>query len=104
MAIDRSLFTLDRLLDALLDDRHGNVDAWRRHAEIVPGYVAAEHPPRTMCIVRVGREFLRYGTGPIQGYFWDAYGDDFKRPEYALLALLQAPPPPSMVLRGLPRP
>ncbi len=37
---------------------------------------------------------LRYSAGPLQGYFWDIYGEDFHSPELALLALSQAPPPP----------
>lgn len=37
--------------------------------------------------------FLRYSHGPLQGYFWDVYGDHFNSPELALWALSQAPPP-----------
>ncbi len=72
--IDPSLFTVERLLATMLDDQHGNVDAWRKYAEIVPKYM----PPypgadtRPICVVKLGKSFLR-GHGH---YFWDMYGDD----------------------------
>jgi hypothetical protein len=95
--IDRSLFSLDVLLDTLLDDMFGNLHPWRRHAEIVPRYMPPHATPdtRAKCVVRWGSEFLRYSAGPRQGYFWDMYGEDFHTPERALLALLSAPVPPS---------
>lgn len=99
--IDPSLFTVERLLATMLDDCHGNVDAWRKLAEIVPDYM----PPypskdtRPTCVVRVGESFLCHSKGPRQHYFWDTYGDDMLRPELALMALLQAPVPPWLVNR-----
>jgi hypothetical protein len=97
--IDPSLFTVESLLKALLDDSFGNVDAWRRCAEIVPKYM----PPfprsdtKPICAVRCGESFLRYSAGPAQGFFWDLYGEDFGTPALALLGLCQAPPPPFLV-------
>ena len=37
---------------------------------------------------------LRHSRGPVQGYLWDIYGDDFQSLGIALLALSQAPEPP----------
>lgn len=94
--IDPSLFTVERLLATMLDDVSGNVDRWRRFAEIVPGHM----PPypakdtRPACVVRWGESYLRYSKGPRQGFTWDIYGDDMLTPELALLALMQAPVPP----------
>lgn len=92
--IDPSLFTVQRLLDALLSDDFGNRDAWRRLAEIVPNYMppfpSAETRART--VVRCGSQFLRYSKGPHQGHFWDVYGDDYGTPELALIALLKVTP------------
>jgi len=97
MAIDPALFTVEGLLGDLLDDKHGNRDAWRKHATIEVGYMPPFPSPDTTptCVVRFGKEFLRYSRGPRQGYFWDVVGDDFLRPSLALTALLQAPVPPS---------
>jgi hypothetical protein len=103
--IDPSLFTVESLLKALLDDSFGNVDAWRRCAEIVPKYMPP-HPrsdTKPICAVRCGDSFLRYSVGPGQGYFWDMYGEDFINPSLALLALCQAPPPPFLVKMDLVR-
>lgn len=101
--IDPSLFTVERLLATMLDDMFGNVDRWRKFAEIVLDYrapfAAPDEPAKV--VVRYtptgGRSvvFLRYSKGPRQGYSWDIYGDNFHTPELALLALLQAPVPPS---------
>jgi hypothetical protein len=98
--IDPKLFTVERLLKALLFDIYDN--AWQQHAEIVPEYM----PPypskdtRPRCVVKLGSSFLRCSGGPVQGYFWDIYGDDMFSPELALLALLQAPVPPWLLRRG----
>lgn len=94
--IDPALFTVERLLATMLDDMHGNVDRWRKYAEIIPKYM----PPypsaetRPSCVVRWRDNYLRYSKGPRQGFSWDIYGDDMQTPELALLALLQAPVPP----------
>jgi hypothetical protein len=97
--IDPSLFTVERLLEAMFDDVFGNVDAWRKYAEIVPDYMPpyphAETKPT--CVVKMGGSFLRYSAGPRQQYVWDMYGDDMGTPERALLALLAAPIPPWLV-------
>lgn len=99
--IDPKLFTVESLLKEFFDDTFGNVNAWRKHAEIVPKHMPrfpdAETHPR--CVVRLGDSFLRYSEGPRQGVFWDMYGDDFLTPELALIALLQAPVPPWLVRR-----
>jgi hypothetical protein len=97
--IDPSLFTVERLLAAMLDDIYGNIDAWRKDAEILPQYMPPSPQPDTCsrCVVRHRSSFLRYSKGPRQGCTWDLYGDDFVSPEQALLALLQAPVPPSIV-------
>lgn len=97
--IDPSLFTVERLLATMLDDVAGNVDKWRKFAEIIPKYMPP-HPredTRPRCVVRLGDSFLRHSAGPRQGYFWDMYGDDMRTPEMALLALLRAPIPPRCV-------
>lgn len=97
--IDPQLFTVDALLVAMLDDHHGNRDVWRQHAEILVDYV----PPFRVndadpkCVVRYGNSFLRYSRGPGQGHFWDMYGEDYLTPSLALMALLQAPVPPSLL-------
>lgn len=99
--IDASLFTVERLLDVMLDDMFGNRDSWRAQAEIVPQYMPPypREDTRPTCQVRIGKSYLRYSKGPRQGYFWDSYGDDMHSPERALLALLAAPVPPWMVKR-----
>ena len=95
--IDPSLFTVERILAVIFDDQHGNVDAWRKFAVIVPKYM----PPypradtRPACVVRLGKSFLR-GHG---SYFWDMYGEDYGTPERALMALLRAPVPPFALKR-----
>jgi hypothetical protein len=94
--IDPTMFTAERLVAALLYDMAGNVNAWRKWAEIVPAYM----PPypgddtRPRCVVRLGGSFLRGGGDTL---FWDMYGDDFHTPEHALLALCRAPVPPGLV-------
>lgn len=99
--IDPSLFTVERLLATMLDDESGNRDKWRKFAEIVPGYMPPFPRPETRptLVVRYGTSMLRYSKGPRQGYFWDLYGDDFYTAELALMALLQAPVPPSRCKR-----
>jgi hypothetical protein len=97
--IDRSLFTLDRLLDQMLDTVHGSRNYWWHLAEIVPAFMPPypREDTRPTCVVRVRGSFLRYSVGPRQGFFWDMYGDNFHTPELALLALLQAPVPPPLI-------
>lgn len=108
--IDAQQISLDALLETLLDIGR---NPWRRHVEIIPAYM----PPnpladtRPSCVVRYtgGEEiaFLRYSKGPKQGHFWDMYGEDYMHPHLALIALLEAPPPPprfSVTFRLAPKP
>lgn len=37
--------------------------------------------------------YLRWSHGPLQGYFWDMYGDAFHSKEVALVAISMAPAP-----------
>lgn len=101
--IDPSLFTVESLLAAPLDDMHGGRDMWRKHARIVRDYMPPFPRPgtRPICVVQFEGSFLRYSNGPRQGHFWDCYGDDYFRPEIALIALLQAPIPPFLIHRDL---
>jgi len=105
--IDPSLFTVKRLLAALLDDHCGNKDRWRNLAEIIPRWMppCPQKNTQPKCIVRYRLNcnedwlYLRYSKGPAQGHGWDTYGDDYQTPELALLALLEAPVPPSSLKR-----
>lgn len=101
--IDPKLFTVERLLSVLTDHGHGNRNVWVKLAEIIPDYMPpfpdAKTKPR--CVVKCGQSFLRHSRGPLQGHFWDIYGEDYQSPELALVALLQAPPPPSFIKREI---
>jgi len=110
MAIDASLFTAEKLIDALLHDSSGNRDRWRRNAEIIPAYVPPGVRDRRDPIVAVRYQygdgahekvFLRYSKGPLQGHSWDIYGDDYQTPELALMALLEAPVPPQLLVKSV---
>jgi hypothetical protein len=92
---DASRFDVQRLVNLLLTQH------WMHECKIIPDYM----PPypradtRSTCQVwypyKDGSETgLRYSKGPLQGYFWDNYGEDFHSPELALIALSQAPAPP----------
>jgi hypothetical protein len=97
--IDPRLFTVEALLSSMLDDSHGNRNKWGALAEVVPDYMPP-HPQadtRPKCVVKCGLSFLRYSAGPRQGHFWDMYGDDYQTPALALMALLEAPIPPSYI-------
>lgn len=92
---DPSQFDMDKLLRMLLTQH------WMHECEIVPEYLppnpSAESRPE--CRVRYTYEdgqttFLRYSKGPLQGYFWDLYGDDMHSPELAIVAISQSPAPP----------
>lgn len=37
--------------------------------------------------------YLRYSRGPLQGFFWDVYGEDMQEIELAIIALSKAPVP-----------
>lgn len=101
--IDPNLFTVESLLAAFLADSHGNVDRWRKFADILPEYMPPypSEDTKPKCVVRYsyaagGEAFLRYGRGPVQHHFWDIYGEDYQTPELALMALLVAPVPPGL--------
>jgi len=72
---------------------------WHAKCEIIVDYVypnSKTDRPRTVIRYNDGSEhppFLRHSAGPLQGFFWDIYGDDFQSVELALLALAQAPVP-----------
>lgn len=92
--MDSTQFDLDRLVKLLLTEH------WKHECKIIPNYMppfpsAATRPTcQIEYVYKDGtRTGLRYSKGPLQGYFWDVYGDDFRSPEVALVALSQAPPP-----------
>ncbi len=86
------VFNWERLLDTLLDSRHHR---WREeviiHKEYMPPHPREDSRPEVQ--VEYKNRFLRYSRGPLQGYFWDVYGEDMHTPELAFYALLQAPSP-----------
>ena len=102
--IEPQLLDMMKLLDLLFEDGT-NCKAldWRRFATIEPVYVPYPEPNvRPKCVVRFGtKDFLRHSAGPRQHHFWDMYGDDYLSPELALLALVQAPPPPRVLAVGI---
>lgn len=92
---DPAKFNMDRLIRLMLTQH------WMHECEIIPDYM----PPypgrdtRPTCVVRYTYDsgstaFLRHSVGPLQGYFWDAYGEDLHTPEMALICISQAPAPP----------
>lgn len=92
---DPAQFKMDKLVRLLLRDH------WMHEAKITPDYMPPHPRPdtRPRCTVSwTGPDgqttWLRHSLGPLQGYSWDSYGDDFHSPELALLALSQAPAPP----------
>lgn len=93
--LDASQFKPQKLVNLLLTQH------WMHECKIIPDYM----PPfpgkdtRPTCqihyVYKDGTDTgLRYSRGPLQGFGWDSYGDDFHSPELALVALSQAPPPP----------
>lgn len=97
--IDPKLFTVERLLAELFDHCFGNRDVWRQQAEIIVDYMPPFPRPNTRpsVVVRFEEVFLRHSKGPLQGHSWDIYGDDYMTAELALIALLEAPIPPSAI-------
>lgn len=97
------MFDLEKLVKTLAGQ------TWMRQCEIIPAYMPpnprADTQPR--CVVRYrdplrgpvqegerdGYTYLRHSGGPLQGTFWDIYGDDFHSPELALVMLAVSPPP-----------
>ncbi len=91
---DPAQFNMDRLVRLLLRDH------WMHECKIDPAWMPAHPRPETRPICSVGwpekdgrTTYLRYSLGPLQGYSWDIYPDDFHTPELALYALSQAPAP-----------
>jgi len=86
-------FSPEKLIKLLLDQE------WHEKCEIVPDYMPPFPSPETKPIVVVKYPnphkdtFLRYSVGPLQGYFWDIYGDDMHSVEIAIVALSRAPIP-----------
>ncbi len=91
---DPKQFDLAKLINMMLTQH------WMHECKIIPDYM----PPfpgkdtRPTCQIQYIYEDgtttgLRYSRGPLQGFFWDIYGEDFHSPELALVALSQAPPP-----------
>ena len=76
---------------------------WTDRVEIIPHYMPP-HPnkdtrPSVAIRYNSGSDhppFLRYSAGPLQGYFWDVYGEDFQSIPMAVIAISQAPPPRSV--------
>jgi hypothetical protein len=88
-------FDVEKLIAVMLSAH------WMHECVIHPAYMPPfpREDTRPTCKVSWtepdgGSHWLRHSAGPMQGYFWDVYGDDFLRPELALLAVSQAPPPP----------
>ena len=88
--IDAAMFNMQKLIECMFQFN------WQHQCEIIPDYMPPYPGKDTQpkCVVKFGGAFLRYSAGPMQGYFWDCYGEDFIDPELALMALAHAPPPP----------
>jgi hypothetical protein len=91
---DPSQFNLDKLIRVLLDQH------WMHECKIVQAYMPPRPDPGTRPTCQVHYHYpdgthscLRYSKGPLQGYFWDFYGEDFHSPELALIAITRAPAP-----------
>lgn len=74
---------------------------WQKTVVIITDYMPpfprADTRPRTVVSWRGANTtwFLRWSHGPVQGYFWDAYGDDFLNLTLAMRAILFCDEPPS---------
>jgi hypothetical protein len=94
---DTSNIDVQKLVNKLL------TQLWQHECQIITNYMPKYPRPDTTvsCVIRhtvnEGNQFLRYSNGPLQGFFWDVYGDDFHTPELALIALSQAPTPSGAV-------
>lgn len=82
------------LMRLLLDE------PWHAKCEIIadymPPYPSEDTQPTIQIRYNDGSEyppFLRYSHGPLQGYFWDMYGDHMNSIELAVIALSRAPAP-----------
>jgi hypothetical protein len=92
--MDASLFDCQRIVNCMLTQH------WMHECEIDPAYMPPYPREDTKPTCQVHYVYkdgtktgLRYSKGPAQGFFWDVYGDDFKTPELALVALANAPAP-----------
>lgn len=92
---DASKFDAQKLINYLLSQH------WMHEVRIIPDYMPPfpREDTRPRCAVyftyKDGKEVgLRYSRGPLQGFGWDTYSDDFHSPELALIAISQAPAPP----------
>lgn len=88
-------FHMPKLL-ALLLTQH-----WMHECQIIPDYMPQfpredTKPTCQVCFTNDGgtQWFIRYSNGPLQGYFWDIYGDDLHSPEMALIAISKSIAPP----------
>lgn len=83
---------LHELLEASANERR-----WLKDVELIPLYMPPYPAQDTtpIFVIKYHQTFLRYGMGPVPGYFWDSYGSDFMRFTYAFLALLRCPAPPT---------
>lgn len=89
--IDASCINVPILIEAMLNIENVPGNWWRRDCE----FVTKERGGRSILAIRhapTGR-YLRHSKGPVQGHSWDMYGDDYMRPEWALIALSMAPAP-----------
>jgi hypothetical protein len=75
-------------------------EPWHKYCEIIPDYMPKNpsKDTRPSVAIRFNNQkeylpYLRYSKGPIQGYFWDIYGDDFLEVELAIVALSKASAP-----------
>lgn len=91
---DAAQFKPQKLVNLLL------TQVWQHQCQIIPDYMPnfPREYTKPTCVIRHhagenDHQFLRYSKGPLQGFFWDMYGDDFGSPEAALIALSQCPPP-----------
>lgn len=91
---DAAQFVPQKLVNLLL------TQVWQHQCQIIPDYMPnfPREDTKPTCVIRHSSgeneyQFLRYSNGPLQGFFWDMYGDDFGSPEMALIALSQCPPP-----------
>lgn len=86
---DASKLDTQKLVNLLL------TQVWQHHCEIIPDYMPPfpREDTQPTCVIKHGEQFLRYSNGPLQGFFWDMYGDDFHSPELAIVALSQCQPP-----------
>lgn len=90
--IDPDSFNVRELVAVLLNTENVPGNWWRRDCEIV---TREDYKGRLKLVVHhaPSKSYLRHSKGPVQSHSWDMYGDDYVKPEWALLALSQAPAP-----------